>query len=420
MTNQFLALDLPAILATLGASLSCALLGNFLLLCKQSLIGDSISHSVLPGIVVAFLLTSSRDGVTVFIGAAIAGVLSVLLTEAIKKLGNVEPSAAMGVVFSVFFAVGVLLLEQASARNIDLDADCLLHGQLETIVWINEFPSEVITSWATLFLCLGIVTALFKELKLSCFDPALASAMGFRAGFINYLLMVLVACSVVASFRIVGSILVIAMLIVPSAIARLLTDRLLTQLILSCLTAILATLIGYYLAAFGPQALGFSDSISAAGMITVASGLMLFVTVLFAPIHGVIAKSFRARQLELQVRREDILAYLYRSLFEGGKKVTSNDLIRAFSQPQLTQKSLNNLISAGLVSSSIVLTQHGEEEAKSIIRSHRLWESYLVDQAGLKPDHVHETAERLEHVTTKDIQEKLGDVETDPHGKKIP
>ena len=129
-------LDLFPLLAGTLASVGCGLLGNFLVLRRLSLMGDAISHSVLPGLVIAFLIASSRSPLVMFLGAAIAGVATVVLVELVKKLGRVEPGAAMGVVFSILFAAGVLLIEQAAADLVDLDAECVLHGQLELLWWV--------------------------------------------------------------------------------------------------------------------------------------------------------------------------------------------------------------------------------------------------------------------------------------------
>ncbi|MCB0320226.1 MAG: metal ABC transporter permease, partial [Bdellovibrionales bacterium] len=138
---QFLSIDFPPLIATTAAAIACASLGNYLILRKLSLMGDAISHSVLPGIVLAFLLSSSRDILPIFLGAALAGTLSAITIEAVRRYGRVESGTSMGVVFSIFFALGVLLMELAAARNVDLDADCLLHGQLEGIFW---YPPETI------------------------------------------------------------------------------------------------------------------------------------------------------------------------------------------------------------------------------------------------------------------------------------
>ena len=178
---QLLSLDLPPFLSAVFAAASCSLLGNFLVLRRVSLMGDAISHAVLPGIVIAFLVSGSRSSLPIFIGAALAGVLTTLLVELVRRLGRMEAGAAMGVVFSLLFALGVLLIEQAAARNIDLDADCLLHGQLESIFWyppetwaqflslstIALLPSEVITSICVFALCVLFVLALYKELKIT-------------------------------------------------------------------------------------------------------------------------------------------------------------------------------------------------------------------------------------------------------------
>ncbi|MCB0329889.1 MAG: metal ABC transporter permease, partial [Bdellovibrionales bacterium] len=313
--SQFIALDLPPLLTAIFSASACALLGTYLLLRKQSMMGDAISHSVLPGIVVAFLLTSSRGGFTIFVGAAIAGLLSAVLIELTRRFGSVESGAAMGVVFSLFFAAGIVILEQAAARSIDLDADCLLHGQLESIFWypptgassllsyetIEKLPIEVWTSFITLALTLGFILVLFKELQFASFDPALASASGFSSTLIHHLLMAMVACAVVASFKAVGSILVIAMIICPAACARLCTDKLVTQLYLSVLFAVLASILGYFSGAFGPILFGFENSVNAAGMIAVTAGILLGLCVFLAPRYGVIAKNLRRLQLQQRV-----------------------------------------------------------------------------------------------------------------------
>lgn len=302
---QFISLDLPPLLAALFAAIACSLLGSYLVLRRQSLLGDAISHSVLPGIVAAFLVTGSRGTIAIFIGAAIAGVLSAFLIEVIRRLGKVDESASMGVVFSTFFALGILMMEQAAARNVDLDADCLLHGQLETIFWypphdwhsllswstLSLLPSEVYTGALTALLVLGFITLLWKELLITSFDAALASSLGFRSDLLHQALMVLLACAIVASFKTVGSILVIALLVCPPATARLCTDRLVSHLILSVGFSCSACVSGYLLAAFGPAWLGYQQSVNAAGMIAVMSGLLLGGAVLFAPRYGIASRA---------------------------------------------------------------------------------------------------------------------------------
>lgn len=294
---HFVQVDLPAMLAALFSACACALLGNFLVLRRQSLMSDAISHSVLPGIVLAFMIAGARATAPMFAGAAAAAFVTVLLIGLVKRYARLESGAAMGVVFSIMFAAGVVLIEQGGARNVDLDADCVLYGQLEHILWLApgslaslgelkvwlDLPRQVGTLAAVFALSALAVGLFWKELKIASFDPQLATSLGFPAGRIDLALMFLVGVVAVAAFEAVGSILVIAMFICPAAAARVLTERLAAQVWLSLLFAVLAAVGGYVLAAFGPGWFGSSGSLVASGMIAVVSGLILAAAALVAP-----------------------------------------------------------------------------------------------------------------------------------------
>jgi manganese/zinc/iron transport system permease protein len=420
--------DLFPLLAAVLAALTCGLLGNFLVLRRLSLMGDAISHSVLPGLVIAFLIAASRNPLVMFLGAAVAGVATVVLVELVKRLGRVEPGAAMGVVFSVLFALGVLLIRQVeSLGNIDLDADCVLHGQLETLAWfgapdswaallspatLDAVPRQVWTLLGMFTLASAFVAALFKELRLAAFDPALATSQGFSAGLLHYALMVLVAGATVASFEAVGSILVIAMLICPAAAARLLTDRLLPQIGVSLLAALVAAVGGYLGATAVPGAFGLG-AVNAAGSMSVVAGGLVAAAVIASPRHGLVSAWLRRRALSLSVAREDLLAGLYRAAESGAHAPTHAGLpgVRMARASASARR-------AGLLSADdpARLTPAGEQAAREIVRRHRLWEHYLVEEAGLAPDHVHPTAEQLEHTPLA----PAGDPAIDPHGRPIP
>ena len=307
---SFLQIDLPAMAAALFATLSCTLLGNFLVLRRQSLMGDAISHSVLPGIVLGFVVAGTRSTWPMFVGATLAAVAAAVLVELVRRLGRLESGAAMGVVFSVFFASGVLLIEQAAAHSVDLDAECVLYGQLEDILWLAptgwasllepavwaDLPREVVTLAIVTLICAAAVTVFYKELKITSFDPDLATTLGIPATWFNLGLMLLVGMVAVAAFEAVGSILVIAMFICPAAAARMLTDRLGSQIALSLAIAAACALGGYVAAAFGPFWLGGDHSLAASGMIAVATGVALAVAILFAPRYGVVMRRRRAGQ----------------------------------------------------------------------------------------------------------------------------
>ncbi len=438
---EFLSLDLPPLLTALAAAMSCALLGNFLLLQRMSLMGDALSHSVLPGIVIAFLISGSRSTSTVFIGAAIAALCGSILIDLVQRLGRVEPGAAMGVIFSIFFALGVLLMEQAAARSVDLDADCLFHGQLESIFWyppetlrelfslqsISKVPNEVFLSLGVLLSTVVFISLFFKELKLTSFDPALATSLGYNANFLHFGLLTLIAGAVVASFSAVGSILVIALLICPPAAARLLTDSYHRQLIFSTLFAVLSVVLGYFASAFVPALFGLEHSVSASGSIATTMGLLFFIVIATAPHYGLFARLWQRQHTARQVIREDILGLLFRVQEEGEKQTLKHELAQFFS-PSALRIALRGLERDKLITETdggiLSLSKVGKDRAQHLIRSHRLWEQYLVKTAGLSSDHVHSAAEILEHVTSRDLADRLEEKqsfpETDPHGKKIP
>ncbi len=424
-------LDLFPMLAATLAAVGCGLLGNFLVLRKLSLMGDAISHSVLPGLVIAFLIASTRSPLVMFLGAAIAGVTTVLLVELVKKYARVEPGAAMGVVFSALFALGVLLIERAAVRHIDLDADCVLHGQLETLVWygapqklseliqfsnLSEVPRQIYVLLSMVVAAFIFVGVFFKELRIAAFDPALSTTQGFNATLLHYLLMIFVSAATVASFEAVGSILVIAMLICPAATARLMTDRLHTQIAMSVVVSIICGIGGYVAATAVPAVFG-KDAVNAAGSMSVVAGLILAIAIIGAPKHGLITRIIRRKKLALRIAIDDVLATLYRAE-ESGQNVT----IRSLKQ-MLIGRSVDSAIAASVRKkmllqdqSQLSLTQSGRDTASAIVRKHRLWEYYLVENAGFAPDHVHDTAEQLEHLKT---QPPAGP-STDPHGKSIP
>lgn len=431
--HQFLSLDLPAMLTGTLAAVLCGLLGNFLVLRRQSLLGDAIAHAVLPGLVMGFLLTGSRATLPMFLGAAAAGVLAAVLIEVVRRAARLEAGAAMAVVFATMFALGVVLIERAAARGVDLDPDCVLAGQLERVFWfppsdwgrlltwgtLLDLPRELVTLAGATALAAGLVAAFFKELRLACFDPGLATALGFRAPLIHLGLAVAVAVAVVASFEAVGSILVVAMLVCPAAAARLLTDRLSSQVWVSVTLAGAAGTLGYLAATRLPGALGLGASLSAAGMIAVLAGMILLGAILLAPRHGVVARRWRTRRLAGEVVREDLLAALFRA-----EEARMHPHFPA--DPAAVRRAVRagEVVVEGSPTATPRLTDLGRERARGLVRAHRLWESYLVSRAGLRPDHAHDPATVLEHVTdpalARDIEQATPASGSDPHGRPIP
>jgi len=212
---------------------ACGLVGNYLILRRMALMGDAISHSVLPGLVIAFLLASSRGTGPMFLGALAAGITATVLIELIHRKTRVKQDAAMGIAFSTLFALGVLLVSLYS-EHVDLDADCVLYGEiafvpLEPMVTLGGLtlgPVSLVRMGAVLLVVVGLILAFYKELLVASFDEAMARATGINPTWVHYGLMAILSVVIVSAFESVGAILVIAMLILPGATASLLTDRL--------------------------------------------------------------------------------------------------------------------------------------------------------------------------------------------------
>lgn len=297
MGAEFVQFSLTPILIGVFASIACALPGNFLILRRQALIGDAISHVVLPGIVVAFLITGAVASIPMMLGAAGAAIVAVILIEAIKRLGNIEPGAAMGVVFTSLFAAGVLLLEQSDTSSVHLDVEHALMGNLESLIWFRaegwhslldpaalaSLPHELPRIAVVCALVVVLTLIFWRWLKIATFDEGFAQALGIPTAALGFGLVVTAAIAAVAAFDAVGSIIVIAMFICPPAAARLMTNNLGRQMWWSVAFATLSAILGYVFAGYGPLWFGAQNAVSAAGMIAAVSGVILGLACLYGP-----------------------------------------------------------------------------------------------------------------------------------------
>jgi manganese/zinc/iron transport system permease protein len=414
------------------AAMACALPGTFLVLRRMSLMGDAISHAVLPGLAIAFLLTHSRDSWIMFVGAASIGVLTAAFTQWVSRLGRVDESASMGVVFSCLFAIGLVLIV-AAAHHVDLDAGCVLYGSIETVTmdrWTVlgwSIPRAACILGGVFLINVLLTLAFFKELRITSFDPGLATAQGIPAWLMHYGLMAVVAVTCVAAFESVGSILVIAMLILPAATANLLTDRLPIMLVLATLLGGLTAVLGHLAALTLPPLVGFRDA-STAGMIAVMAGVLFGAAALLSPRHGVIARAIGEAALRARILREDVLGLLFRCDEDGRTEVPFAELgPRLIARVAVVRRAIGRLVRDGAIvvnGTALSLTPRGRDAARELIRSHRLWETYFERELGLPPDHTHAPAERLEHLADAAVRRRLAEetahAALDPHGKAIP
>jgi manganese/zinc/iron transport system permease protein len=284
---DFLRLDLPALLAAILACGTCGLLGSFLVLRRDSLLGDALSHAVLPGIIAGFAMTGARAGLPMLLGALAAALLAVVAISLVRRVARLESGAATGAVFTSFFALGLMLMEATGARSVDLDLDCVLFGQLESVVWLEAqgfgslldpaalaaLPRQLFLLAAVALVLAGLVALLWRPLHLLCFDPDYAAAIGLPARGLELALNLMVAAAAVAAFEAVGSILVVAMLVCPAAAIRLLTDSYRAQVLGGAALGAALGALGYALAGPLPAAFGQALSLNAAGVIGTLGGL---------------------------------------------------------------------------------------------------------------------------------------------------
>jgi manganese/zinc/iron transport system permease protein len=276
-------------------AVSCALPGVFLVLRRMALMSDAISHTVLLGIVLAFFVTGNLASPFLIFGAAATGVLTVALVETLRRTRLVREDASIGLVFPALFSVAVILIARF-AGSVHLDTDAVLLGELAFAPFrrlqVGEMDLGPISLWVMggiLLFNIVFIGTLYKELKVTTFDPALAAALGFSPAVLHYGFMSVVSITAVGAFDAVGSVLVVSLMVAPPAAAYLLSDRLPVVLVLSAVLAAVSALGGFWVA-------WIADASIAGSMATMA-GAVFTAALLLAPGRGLIAQARRhARQ----------------------------------------------------------------------------------------------------------------------------
>ncbi len=278
------------------AALPCSQVGTFLVIRRMSLVGDAMSHSVLPGIVLGFLISKSLSSPWLILGAGLAGFVTTVLIELIHQKSRIKQDAAIGVVFTTLFAFGVLLISRVSDK-VDLDTDCVLHGDLEHLVQSDlvsffsvSIPAPLLSLFVVALMVVGIVTLFYRVLFVVSFDTALASSLRYRPILSHYLLMALTSFVVVAAFQVVGAILVVSLLILPGATASLCAVRLPKVLLIAALHSLLSSVGGVCLAVWTDMNTGASIVLFGAFLFMLAWG--------FGPLDGLLWQQIRRRRKE--------------------------------------------------------------------------------------------------------------------------
>ncbi len=277
--------DIWTIITASTVACTSAILGSFLVLRKKAMVGDAISHSVLPGIVLAYIVSESRASWVMLIGAAVFGVLTNIIIEFLNKKAKMNADASIGITFTWLFAIGVILLAYFTEGGIDLDQECVLFGEISMInldkvlvdgnLYLGPYAFWFI--FPVFIIVLAFVVFGFKGLKITSFNEDYAASLGIRNGFWNYALMSLVSLSTVMSFESVGAILVVGFLVIPPASAYLLTKRLIPMIVLGCVFGILSSIIGFYFAK--------SFNLSISGCIVCATGIIFLVNLIYSIIR---------------------------------------------------------------------------------------------------------------------------------------
>lgn len=407
-----------ALVASVIVGVTCGLVGTFIMLRKMSLIGDALAHAVLPGVIIGFMI-AGKSQVALFIGAVTSGIITSLLIGFINRNSKIKEDTSIGVMFTGAFALGILLVSQL--KNVHIDLSSYLFGDI-----LGVSNEDLILSSIIGIIVLLCIILFYKQLLVTSFDPTMAAVMGVSTALVHYFLMSLLSMTIVASLQSVGVILVVAMLITPAATAYLLTDRLHKMLIYSTIIGTLTALIGL-LASYH---LNFA---SGASMVVFATIVFLF-TLLFSPSQGIVIKYYRRKKQATSYLGQDILKFVFKTCYndDTGDIICDSILLEnIYSNISASKNKIKSAINKLLNNKDILInnnnvsiTEKGKDEAVKIIRSHRLWETYLVDEKIYDEDKIHDEAEEIEHILTDEILDeievKLGHPNFDPHGSTIP
>jgi manganese/zinc/iron transport system permease protein len=402
--------------------ITAGLLGCFAFLRKRSLLGDALSHAALPGVCMAFILTGTKDPVVVLAGAVVSCWAGALAIEWIVKYTRCKEDSALGMVLSVFFGLGILLLThiQKSGNAAQSGLDKFLFGQAASLVEKDVY----LLGGLGLLLCAMVLIG-YKELKIVSFDPDFARGIGLPVRFVEIMLATMIVLAVCIGLQAVGVVLMAAMLVTPAASARYWTDHLARMLLLAVLFGAISGFIGAYVSYL-------SARMPTGPWMVVGVTSIFIVSFLFAPKRGAAARILRQRRFKRKTAVENILRTMYKfgePTRDWHEPRSLGELLQHRDMPMgFLQRTLRRLIQGGFIREAsdgrFVLSAEGIQEAERVTRLHRLWELYLMKKLEIAPDHVHDDAEEIEHILTPDLEQRLLDElegeDLDPHGQQIP
>jgi manganese/zinc/iron transport system permease protein len=422
---EFLSLSDPnvrfVVLGSVLLTASSAIVGTFTFLNKKSLAGDAIAHAVLPGICLGFMLAGTKNPIVLILGAFITGWIGLVLVEYISTKSRIKEDTAIGLILSVFFGIGILMLTviQKSGNASQSGLDHFLFGKAAALV-----GSDLYTFLAVAVVLVLTVFLLFKEFSLLSFDKDYAQSIGLPVKRIQLVLTSLIVLAVVIGIQAVGVVLMAAILITPAAAARYWTDKITTMVMLASVFGGISGLSGAYISFIAP-------AMPTGPWIVIVISIIAFISFFLAPKRGVLYRLMRQQTIRKTINDENVLKVIYH-LGESSKNFRQpwqlDEIIeKRHYDPTVLQKILKRLLREGYLENKGKqwnLTEEGKNKAQRVVKIHRLWELYLTTYMKIAPDHVHEDAETIEHLLTPELEaqleEQLGYAKTDPHKSEIP
>ena len=413
-----------SLMAALLFGAVCGLTGSFIVVRRMALFGDAISHAVLPGVAIGFMWGMEKDPLAILIGATLAGLLGSVLVQAIVRTSRIKQDAALGIVLASFFALGLCLIRmvqnnEGASRITGLKT--YLFGDVAVID-----RADLITMAVIVILTFVLFYYLYRPLLVISFDRQFAYSIGISVRLLDAVFQMFLAVAIVVSLQSVGVVLVSAMLIIPAATAYLLVDRMNKMIVFAMILGVMSATLGVFFSFLG-------SNLPTGPFMVISSSLLFLMAYLFSPKNGRITKWFRYMKLKSKVRNENTLKLIYHYLEKNseartGIQIEISELVKLKKVSTKSMLSdLNKLQKSGSVNvenKTVSLTEMGMDLAVSVVRNHRLWELYLTNEADYAADHVHDDAEKVEHLLS---EEKVRELElfldyptVDPHGKPIP
>ncbi|MGJ3235929.1 iron chelate uptake ABC transporter family permease subunit [Marivirga sp.] len=408
-------------LGTIILGAGAAVVGAFTFFRKKALIGDAIAHAILPGVCLAFILSGTKKYFLLIAGAFFTGWLSIIAVDYIVKKSKIKEDTAIGLILSVFFGVGIMLLTyiQQSGNAAQTGLDSFLFGKAASML-----AQDVVIFSAISILLITMILLFYKELKLITYDKDFAQSVGLPVKWIEFLLSSLTVLAVVTGIQAVGVVLMAALLITPTAAAKYWSGSLSIILILAAFIGGASGVSGAFISYIAPN-------MPTGPWVVMVLSIFAIFSILFAPRRGYFSRLWQQLKNRWQIQDENILK-AFHQIAESENSFGESKSIEKLREKRyytirLMKRILKRLKRQGYLKSTkegYFLSNYGQKKAARLVKLHRLWELYLTEYLRIAPDHVHEDADTIEHIITpeleKRLEEKLGFPEVDPHNSKIP